>query len=91
MNYKYRASETFWKNFYALNDKQKTSVRDCWKIFKVDPFDIRLGTHKINALSNAARRTVYGVVIEKNLRSVFYITQNVVYTFDLGTHEVYKT
>jgi hypothetical protein len=35
---------------------------------KIDPFDPRLGTHKIHRLSAIAIQTVYSVVIEGNLR-----------------------
>jgi hypothetical protein len=32
---------------------------DAWKIFKKDPFDARLGTHKIHRLSAHYGRTIY--------------------------------
>ncbi len=68
---------------------QKESVRRAWEIFKVDPFDIRLGTHKINNLSARFRKTIYSVVIEANLRAVFYVENDTVWTVDIGTHSVY--
>ena len=64
MSYRYQATERFWHNFYGLSPAQKDSARRAWQIFKQDPFDPRLGTHKINRLSAIMRRTVYAVVVE---------------------------
>ena len=36
------------------------------------------------------RRTVYAVVIEADLRAVFYLDGNEVVTFNIGTHDVYR-
>ncbi len=71
MKYIFKASETFWRKFYSLSDSQKQSTRAAWELFKRDPFDPRLGTHKINRLSAASGHTVYSVVIEGDLRSLF--------------------
>ena len=57
MSYHFKASETFWRNFYALPDRQKAAVRRAWKIFKANPFDQRLGVHKIHALSAKSGKT----------------------------------
>jgi hypothetical protein len=51
MKYRYRAVERFWTSFYRLNPAQKDSARRAWKIFKEDPFDPRLRTHKIQRRS----------------------------------------
>lgn len=90
MNYTFKATKTYWRKFYALSEPQKQSTRAAWSIFRVDPFDPRLRTHKIHRLSAAAGHTVYSVVIEGDLRSLFYIKENVVYSFDIGTHRVYR-
>lgn len=87
---KFRASETFWKHFYDLSPGQKESVRAAWKIFKSDPFDPRLRTHKIHRLSTALGRTVYAVAIEADLRVIFYLDGDMVRTVDIGTHDLYK-
>lgn len=87
---KYRASETFWKHFYELSSGQKESVRRAWTIFRENPFDPRLRTHKIHALSAALGRTVYAVVIEADLRIVFYLDSDIVRTVDIGSHDIYK-
>jgi hypothetical protein len=90
MKYKFQASENFWKKFYRLSSSQKESVRLVWAIFKENPFDSRLGTHRINSLSVHYKRTIYSVVIESDLRTVFYLEGVTVWTVDIGTHAIYK-
>jgi mRNA-degrading endonuclease YafQ of YafQ-DinJ toxin-antitoxin module len=90
LNYRYQASEEFWKNFYDLSAAQKASVRYAWEIFKENPFDPRLKTHKIHALSGRGDKTIYSVWIEHNLRAVFYISKNAVFTVDIGEHDIYR-
>ncbi|HEX4084968.1 MAG TPA: hypothetical protein VHY22_08665 [Chthoniobacteraceae bacterium] len=48
-------------------------------------------THRINSLSSIFKRTVYAVVIERDLRVVFYIEGDTVVTVNIGGHDVYKT
>jgi plasmid maintenance system killer protein len=89
--YTFKASETFWKRFNALDDSLKAVAREKWAIFRDDPFDPRLGTHRINRLTSLHKTTVYGVRIAENLRVVFKIVENnQVYTIDIGDHDVYK-
>jgi plasmid maintenance system killer protein len=90
LNYIYKASEEFWKNFYELSPAQKASARYAWEIFKDNPFDPRLDTHKIHRLSAMAGRTVYSVWVEDDLRVIFYISGNTVFSFDIGTHDIYR-
>jgi len=90
MRYRYRAVEPFWTRFYRLNAPQKESVRKAWEVFKVDPFDPRLRTHKIEKLSAHYKRTIYAVEIESNLRVIFYIEADVVVSVDIGDHRIYR-
>ena len=90
MNYRYEATETFWENFYNLSSAQKESTRRAWKIFRQDPFDSRLRTHKIHRLSALMRRTVHAVEVEGDLRVVFYLDGDLVTSFNIGTHDIYK-
>ena len=90
MNYRFKATEGFWESFYDLSPQQKASVRRVWQIFKINPFDPRLGTHKIHRLSAIYQRTIYSVVIEGDLRALFFIEGDVVWTVDIGTHRVYR-
>jgi hypothetical protein len=88
--YTFRASEIFWSSFYALSSEQKASARASWKIFKANPFDPRLGTHRIHRLSSIHKTTVYAVKVEGDLRAVFKIAGSEVFTIDIGTHDIYK-
>ena len=90
MNYRYQAAETFWRNFYALSPAQKLSVRRAWLIFKANPFDPRLRAHKIHTLSMRYKRTIYSAVVEADVRVVFFIEGDTVWTVDIGTHALYR-
>lgn len=87
---KFLATETFWTKFYALPAEQKEKARVAWEMFKANPFDPKLGTHKINALSGRANRTVYAAVIAADLRVVFYVEGELVVTIDIGSHDIYR-
>ena len=90
MSYQFKATPAFWRSFYALPAPQKASTRAAWEIFKKDPFDPRLRTHKIHSLSAEYGRNIYAVVIEADLRVVFFISRNLVVTVDIGSHDIYK-
>jgi hypothetical protein len=90
MKYRYRAVERFWTSFYRLSAAQKEFARRAWKIFKENPFDARLRTHKILRLSSHYGRTIYAVEIEADLRLLFYIDGETVVSLIIGTHDVYK-
>lgn len=90
MSYQFKASEEYWKNFYALPNVTKNVVRKKWRVFKENPFDSALNTHKIHKLSARYRKTIYSCTIESDLRVVFFIDEDIVFTVDIGTHEIYK-
>jgi hypothetical protein len=87
---RFRATETFWQKFYALSAEQKETTREAWELFKVNPFDPKLKTHKINSLSGRLGKTIYAVKIEADLIALFYMDGETVWTFDIGQHSVYK-
>ncbi len=90
MKYRFKPTDNFWESFYDLSPGQKDSTRRVWKIFKENPFDPRLRTHKIHRLSARYGRTIYAVDIENNLRAVFLIEGDCIITVDIGTHDIYK-
>jgi mRNA-degrading endonuclease YafQ of YafQ-DinJ toxin-antitoxin module len=90
MKYRFKPIENFWEHFYDLTPSQKDSTRRAWEIFKENPFDPRLRTHKIHRLSAQYGRTIYAVDIEGDLRAVFFVESDVVVTVDIGTHAIYK-
>ena len=90
MKYSFKASKTFWRNFDRLSPEEKAVAQKKFSIFKKDPFDPRLGTHKINKLSARAKRVIYSAEVAPDLRAVFYKERNIIYTFDIGDHNIYK-
>jgi hypothetical protein len=90
MKYRYRAVEPFWTHFCRLDDAQKEATRKAWKIFKENPFDPRLRTHKIHKLSALYGRTIYAADIEGDLRSTFFIDGDWIVSVDIGKHDIYR-
>ena len=90
MKYRFRATPSFRKSLARLNRSQKTSARKAFAIFKTNPFDPMLRTHKIHRLSAKLGRTVYAVWIEADLRALFYLEGDVVVSIDVGTHDIYR-
>jgi mRNA-degrading endonuclease YafQ of YafQ-DinJ toxin-antitoxin module len=90
MKYRFQPTENFWESFYELSSAQKDSTRRAWTIFKENPFDPRLRTHKIHRLSAQYGQTIYAVDIEGDLRAVFFIKGDCIVTVDIGTHDIYK-
>ena len=90
MKYRYCAVERFWTSFCRLSPAQKELARKARRIFKADPFDARLRTHKVQRLSAYYERTVYSVEMEADLRSTFYLDGDTVVSLIIGTHDVYK-
>jgi hypothetical protein len=84
MKYRFKPTESFWESFYDLSPAQKDSTRRAWKIFKENPFDPRLRTHKIHKLSAQYNRTIYAVDIKGDLRAVFFIKDDLVVTVDMA-------
>jgi mRNA-degrading endonuclease YafQ of YafQ-DinJ toxin-antitoxin module len=90
MKYRFQPTQRFWESFYALPPSQKDSTRRAWRIFKENPFDARLHSHKIHKLSARYGRTIYAAEIEADLRAVFYIEGDMVVTVDIGSHDIYR-
>ena len=90
MKFRYEATERFCTSFYRLSPDQKESVRRAWSIFKDDPFDPRLRTHKIHRLSAHYGRTIYSVEIEGDVCALFYLDGDTVVSLIVGTHDIYK-
>ncbi len=60
-------------------------------MFKQNPFDPLLRSHKIHNLSARYKVTIYAVEIEGDLRSLFYLDGNTVWSVNIGTHAIYRT
>src|SRR5258708_25881183 len=59
-------------------------------MFKQNPFDSRLRSHKIQKLSARYGRVIYAAEIEADLRVVFYVEGDTVVTLDIGSHALYR-
>ena len=90
MKYRFASTPSFKKALARLDASQKSSARKAFAIFKVDPFDPRLRTHKIHRLSARLGRTIYSVWVEKDLRALFYLEEDAVVTIDIGSHRIYR-
>ena len=90
MKYRFRAAKPFHRDLAKLLPNQYRSAVDAYKIFKQNPFDPRLRTHKIHRLSAQYGKTIYSVYIEADLRAVFYIENDTVWSVALGTHTIYR-
>jgi mRNA-degrading endonuclease YafQ of YafQ-DinJ toxin-antitoxin module len=88
--YFFKTTPSFRKALTKLTHDQKVSAREAFAIFKNDPFDARLRTHKIHGLSIKLRRTIYAVTVESDLRALFYLDGNVVVSLDIGDHSIYR-
>jgi len=78
------------KALEALTGQQREQADAAFKIFKVDPFDPRLKTHKINKLSARYKRLILSATIAGDLKAAFYVDGNTVVSVDIGTHDIYK-
>jgi len=90
VNYRFRSAKSFRRALNGLNPSQKQAAKAAFRIFKENPFDPRLRTHKIHKLSAAHGKTVYSAWIEADLRAVFYLDGNTVWSVDIGTHAIYR-
>ena len=90
MKYRFTATRVFWRSFGKLSAQQQEHTRKAFAIFKLNPFDPRLRSHKIQKLSARYSRTIYAAEIEADLRVAFYIEQDLVVTVDIGSHDIYR-
>jgi mRNA-degrading endonuclease YafQ of YafQ-DinJ toxin-antitoxin module len=88
---RYKTTPSFRKALSKLLRSQKDSAKKAFVLFKRDPFDPRLRTHKIHQLSAFYKKTIYAVKIEDDLRSIFYIDGENIISLDIGTHAIYRS
>ena len=89
--YRYEPAPAFWRSYRKPTPAEQQAAKRVWQIFKRNPFDPRLGAHKIHALSARAKETVYAVVVAGDLRVIFVLRGNTAYTLDIGSHALYRT
>jgi len=80
----------FWRSFGKLPAQQQHRAREAFIIFKQNPFDSRLRSHKIQKLSARYGRVIYAAEIEADLQVMFYVEGKTVVTIDIGSHDLYR-
>jgi mRNA-degrading endonuclease YafQ of YafQ-DinJ toxin-antitoxin module len=90
VKYRFRAAKSFRRALVKLTPHQRRLAATAFRIFKENPFDSRLRPHKIHKLSAAYGKTMHSVFIAGDLRAVFYIEGNTVWSVDIGTHAIYR-
>jgi mRNA-degrading endonuclease YafQ of YafQ-DinJ toxin-antitoxin module len=90
VKHRFKTTPTFRKALRGLTASQKASARQAFGVFRNDPFDARLRTHKIHSLSARFRRNIYSVWVKADLRAVFYLDGDMVVSVDIGTHAIYR-
>jgi len=89
--YRLKTTPAFRKALSKLSPAQKQSAKRVFALFKKNPFDPRLHTHKIHHLSALYKKTIYAVRVEDDLRSIFYLEGEIVVSIDIGTHAIYRS
>jgi len=90
VKYRFRVAKPFVRALAKLSPDQYRAAVRAYRIFKQNPFDPRLRTHKIHRLSAQYGQTIYSVCIESDLRAVFYIENDTVWSVAIGTHAIYR-
>jgi mRNA-degrading endonuclease YafQ of YafQ-DinJ toxin-antitoxin module len=90
MKYRFRTAKSFRRALTKLNPTQRHAAKAAFIIFKENPFDPRLRTHKIHKLSAVYGQTIFSACIEADLRAVFYLEGTTVWSVDIGTHAIYR-
>ena len=82
-----RVSSKFKKSYRKLPNRVKVEAKKKEKIFRKNPFDKRLGTHKLHGkYKNSYAFTVIG-----QWRIMFaFSSKDRVDFIDIGTHEIYR-
>jgi mRNA-degrading endonuclease YafQ of YafQ-DinJ toxin-antitoxin module len=91
VTYRFKTTPAFRKALARLSSEQKDSAKRVFALFKQNPFDPRLRTHKIHHLSSLYKKTIYAVRVEDDLRSIFYLDGENVVSVDIGTHTIYRS
>jgi hypothetical protein len=89
--YRFKTTPAFRKALAKLSPGQKDSAKKSYALFKQNPFDPRLRTHKIHHLSALYKKTIYAVRVEDDLRSIFYLEGENIVSVDIGTHAIYRS
>ena len=90
MRYRFKTVASFRRALRGLHPDQKAAAKKAFAIFKQNPFDPRLRPHKIHRLSAEYGVTIHAICIQGDLRGVFYVEGDTVWSVDVGTHAIYR-
>lgn len=80
-------SPKFFKQFKKLPKQVKENAIKCEKIFRRDPFDPKLKTHKLHGIL----KECWAFSISYNYRIGFtFVSSKLVRFHAVGTHDIYK-
>ena len=81
-------SSHFVKQFKKITKEKQKLAEKQEKIFRKDPFDSRLKTHKLSGLLKG----YWAFSLTYSDRVIFrFITQNEVIFYKIGSHDIYKS
>ncbi len=82
-----RFSSRFRKSYKKLSENIKNKAQEKEKIFRINPFDACLDTHKLHG----KYKNYWAFAIDSQYRIMFTFAESDVIDFvDIGTHEIYK-
>ncbi|MEK9180143.1 MAG: type II toxin-antitoxin system mRNA interferase toxin, RelE/StbE family [Patescibacteria group bacterium] len=82
-----RTSSRFEKQYKKLSDAIKDLAKARERIFRNNPFDSRLGTHKLHG----REKELWAFWINRAYRIKFALLENGSILFlEIGTHDIYK-
>jgi len=77
----------FKKHYQRLAKEIKILAEKREKIFRENPFDSRLKTHKLSG----KLKNIWSFSVDKNYRILFiFYKENIIIFLNIGTHEIYK-
>ena len=77
----------FIKQFKKLSKEAKESALRCEKLFRVNPFDLKLKTHKLHG----TMKEYWAFSISYNYRIGFtFIDSDLIRFHAIGSHDIYK-
>jgi len=82
-----RTSSRFRKSYKKLPKNIKDKVTKKERIFRTNPFDTRLDTHKLHG----KYKEYWAFTIANQYRIIFaFIESDIIDFIDIGTHQIYK-
>ena len=82
-----RYSKQFLKSAARIPQRIIVQAEEKEKVFREDPFDVRLKTHKLSGKDQGA--WAFGISDSYRIKFIFLPNKEVLF-LDIGTHKIYK-